>query len=278
MQKMTYKEALKILGCTYLGGIRTSMKIEKSFQKGVCTYAVYLAPSTMARDSAHPHINLCPKSEQCKSFCLNGSGRNKVAILANSSEGSPIQRARIKKTHLLFDNKKLFMWILIHEIKKAKSYAEKNNMEFAVRLNGTSDINPLWLTYERKNILEIFPNVQFYDYTKMPNRLAIPKQYPNYDLTFSYDGTNWDVCEKYLSEGGKVAVVFDVEDEKGKQILPPSYMGYDVEDANETDARFKDRKGTIQGLHYHRVANDYKNGVYSPRETNFVVRDRNYVS
>ena len=58
--------------------------------------------------------------------------------------------------------------------------SHKQEWILLVRLNGTSDIK-----LENYGIIQAFPNVQFYDYTKLSNRRNVPA---NYDLTFSYSG------------------------------------------------------------------------------------------
>ena len=266
-----YGKTLKECGINYLGATRSNTKLSYSYNKGWETYGVNLAPATMARDEKHPHLNVCPFSQMCAKSCLNGSGQNKCATLHEKGL-SHIDRCRIKKTHLYYDNRDTFMDLLIHEIKRYKNHASKNGMGFAIRLNCTSDLSPLFFTKNGKNILEIFKDIQFYDYTKVPSRLTVAKLYPNYDITFSYDGQNWGVCEAYLKDNGKVAVVFDLYDENGKQYLPKEWRGYKVIDANNYDMRFLDPKGCIMGLHYHRVANDYLSGKYKPIETPFVIR------
>ena len=209
----------------------------------------------------------------CAKSCLNRAGHNKCATLHEKNNTlSHIDKSRIKKTHLFYDNPKLFMELMIAEINRAKNHAKKNGLGFAIRLNCTSDLSLEMFKYNGKNILELFPNVQFYDYTKVPSHLKLAEKYPNYDVTFSYDGTNWDVAEDWLKRGGKVAVVFDLY--KGnKQILPQTFRGFKVIDANKSDTRFLDPKGCIMGLHYHRTANDYVNGYYQPIQTPFVIRE-----
>ena len=91
------------------------------------------------------------------------------------------------------------------------------------------------------------------------------RKYKNYDLTFSYSGENWDVCEFLLKKGIRVAVVFENH-------LPTEFKGYPVIDANEYDARFLDEGGIICGLTYKRVANDYKTGKFERPDTTFVNR------
>lgn len=270
-------KALKKVGISYLGATKQSAKLMYSYNNGVETYGVYLAPATLARDKKHKNLNVCPFSEQCADSCLAGAGHNKIAILAQKGAIglTKIDQARIKKTHLFYDNRELFMRILVSEIASAKARAEKSGKGFAVRLNCTSDLNPELFVLDGKNILEIFPDVQFYDYTKVPTRLSLVDKYKNYYLVFSYDGCNWNVCEQALSNGVNVAVVFDIENENGKQVLPDTYKGYDVIDGNNSDIRYIEPRSVIVGLHYHRVGKDYIGAErkYVPRQTPFIIRE-----
>ena len=250
MEKFIYKDGLKKIGVSYLGATKHNAKMVYSYNNGIETYCMHFAPSTMSGR------NVCPKSEHCKEFCLNGSGHNKSDILARGVEGSHINIARIKRTNAFYENRDNFMQTLIHELEKAQKRAKKNGKGFAVRLNGTSDISPLAFKYKGKNILEIFPNVQFYDYTKVASRFNLLDMYPNYDLTFSFDGSNWNECEKVLQQGGKVAVIFENHN------MPKTYKGYNVIDASGYDMRYLDPGKTIMGLHYHPTANDYKSGKF----------------
>ena len=251
-----YGKALKAVGFNYLGGLKKSAKMMKSYNHNVATYCVYLAPANMAgRTKKGTRINVCPMSQHCKELCLNSAGHNKADILSNGKENvreSLINISRIKKTKLFYNDRDLYMDILIHEINRDRSYAERHGMEFSVRLNGTSDLSPEIMKKDGKNILEIFPDVQFYDYTKVYNRTKLMKFYPNYDITFSYDGYNWDQCEQFLNDGGKVAVVFDSE------TMPKTYKGYKVIDANGYDMSYLDPKGCIMGLEFNTIAKDGK--------------------
>lgn len=262
MNFTTIKKAISDSGVWYLGGIKTSHKMDLSYKQGTITYCLYLAPSNLSG------YNVCPCSKYCKEYCLNGSGRNRMDILhtkkSDKNNLSVIDKSRIKKTKLFFEEKTFFMNWLIREIKRAQNYAKKLNMEFSVRLNGTSDINILDFNLNDKSILDLFPTVQFYDYTKVPNRFNLLSKYKNYDLTFSFNGHNWNICESLLKKGFKVAVVFN-----GK--LPKKYRGYNVIDGNKYDMRYIDKGGQIIGLTYHKVANNYKNGKYKKPDTNFIV-------
>ena len=268
-----YGKALKAAGFNYLGGLKKSAKMMKSYTHNVATYCVYLAPANMAgRTKKGTRINVCPMSQHCKELCLNSAGHNKADILSNGKENvreSLINISRIKKTKLFYNDRDTYMDILIHEINRDRSYAERHGMEFSVRLNGTSDLSPESMKKDGKNILEIFPDVQFYDYTKVYNRTKLMKFYPNYDITFSYDGYNWDQCEQFLNDGGKVAVVFDSE------TMPKYYKGYKVIDANGYDMRYLDPKGCIMGLEFHPIAKDGKVLYAKDIDDPFVVKTEN---
>lgn len=248
------------LGISYLGGCN-SPKLIKSYGRNVLTYGVYLAPFNLSGYS------VCPESCNCSKYCLHGSGRNKIELLTNK-EGGPIQNSRIRKTKFFFEDHAKFMHLLIHEIKQAKKKAEAAGMQFAIRLNCTSDICLEDFVLNDKNILQLFPKEQFYDYTKVFKRAELIDKYPNYDLTFSYDGENWEKCKPLLEKGHRVAVVFE-------DILPAEFKGYPVIDANGDDARFLDEGGVICGLTYKRVANDYASGKFQRPDTTFITRHEN---
>ena len=103
---------------------------------------------------------------------------------------------------------KHFLMDLAGEIGKLQRRAAAKGLKAAVRLNGTSD-----LPYERykvpgtdKNIMELFPDVQFYDYTKLENRIVGQTLPANYHLTFSRAEDNdhklrrsWNIPARPLS-------------------------------------------------------------------------------
>ena len=267
VSKLNYTKTLRDLGISYLGSYSQSMKMRKSYENGTVTYCVYLAPWNM---SGH---NVCPGGLHCHKFCLNGSGQNKLQIFSKGFEQSHINKARIKRTKLFYDNNELFMRLMIHEIRKTQKYAEKHNMGFSVRINATSDISPEKFIDPDTglNLLQLFPNVQFYDYTKVITRLNLLEKYPNYYLVFSYDGHNIEKCKYALEHGVNVAVVFS-----NQQMLPMKFMGYNVVDGNQYDMRYLDEPNSIVGLHYHTTAANYdKNGKYIEPDEDFVIRDDN---
>ena len=86
-----------------------------------------------------------------------------------------------------------------------------------------------------------FSTIQFYDYTKYPNRLDLPD---NYHLTFSLSETNKAQALDVLDRGQNIAAVFNT---KKDQPLPDTCWGYPVFDADLDDERFLDPYG-IAGL------------------------------
>jgi len=257
MEFTTIGRAMKLIVLSYLGGINISAKLVKNKKVSMqYTYIIYLAP---AKTSGR---NVCSHSTpECRLGCLNESGRAGMEITCGRSA---IKNARIKKTQLFFEQTAFFMAWMIAEIKKYQYMAQQDGYGFSVRLNGTSDIDWAKVLVDGKSIFQLFPEVQFYDYTKNPNKFnELPV---NYHLTFSYTGKNAHICEALLAKGHNVAVVFDV---KKKQALPATFFGYTVVDGDLTDYRPNDGKGVIVGLRFKQIAN--REAAASLRQSCFVV-------
>tara|TARA_E500000178_G_scaffold330760_1_gene362945 strand:- start:250 stop:978 length:729 start_codon:yes stop_codon:yes gene_type:complete len=210
-------------------GVGTSYKTIKSEKVGVLTGILYMAPYKLSGK------NVCPNaSSGCAAACLNTSGRGAMHV---------VQAARLKKTQRFFEDRQQFLWDLVNEIRALKRKAQARGMKAAVRLNGTSD-----LPYEKykigdtgKNIMELFPDIQFYDYTKLETRITKGQLPANYHLTFSRAEDNDHKLDAVL-EHTSAAVVFSGH-------LPATWRGYPVIDGDEHDARFTDAgPGTVIGL------------------------------
>lgn len=238
MRKFTNKtQARKETGINYLGSVNLTSKHVKAYDYNEMTYGLYLSPAKMSG------YEVCPmRTKECTSLCLNESGMNRMNM-----KGDMINDSRIKKTKLFFEEREYFMNWMISEITTAKNKAEKLGYTFSVRLNNTSDISPemfkLKIDGKEKNLMEIFPDVTFYDYTKVPSRHFLLNKYKNYDLTFSYSGENLDDCLTLLEKGVRVAVVF-------KKELPEIFWGRKVINGDLYDLRYKDPKNVIVGLKY----------------------------
>jgi hypothetical protein len=207
-------------------------KLMKGLKKGYLSSVLHLAPADLSGK------NTCPKATAgCKAACLNTAGRG--GIFKKGETTNVIQKARIRKTISFFEDREQFMFDLVKEITNTIKKAKKLSLIPVFRLNGTSDLS--WEKYEvadGKNIFEMFPEVQFYDYTKVLGRKV--KHIPNYHLTFSKaDGNDMDV-RIAASNGMNVAAVFHK--------LPENYIGRPVINGDETDLRFLDPKGVIVGL------------------------------
>ena len=236
MKFKSIAQARKATGLSYIGNTNSSAKIEKNSKKNELTYIIYLAPSTLSG------YNVCPQATtHCIAACLHESGHNRIDV------SNRINRARITKTKLFYEQREFFIDWVIAEIKASKKKADKLGMRFSVRLNGTSDINPTLFTKDGKTLFEIFANTQFYDYTKVFNRVKLLQKHKNYDLTYSYSGTNWSECMEALSRKMRVAVVFDK--------VPSEYANKKVVNGDETDLRYLDPTDCIVGLKFKKVRN-----------------------
>jgi hypothetical protein len=243
------------LGINYLGSVSKTTKHIKSIEYNELVYTIYLSPANVSG------YEVCSmRNDECTDLCLNESGMNRMSM-----RDELINKSRIKKTQLFFENRDYFVNWMIYEIELTRKKANKLGMSFSVRINNTSDINPL-LFYtnvegKKMNVLEIFYDVQFYDYTKVPNRMKLMQMYSNYDLTFSYDGYNKDTCIKMLESDVRVAVVF--------KKLPETLWGYKVIDGDLYDMRYKDDKDVIIGLKFKQVRkklkSDYKFVIQTPQ-------------
>ena len=207
-------------------------KIQKGTKYGYLSFILHLAPATLSGRE------VCPKrTAGCTEACLNTAGRG--GMFRKGENTNMIQQARIRKTKEFFANRTDFLIQLTVDIKAAVRQAAKLGLTPVIRLNGTSD-----LAWEKYGIIEKFPTVQFYDYTKVLGRKVA--HLPNYHLTFSAaDGNDMDVL-KAFETGYNIAMVFDL---KKTVEMPATYNGMPVFNGDDSDLRFLDPKGTIVGLY-----------------------------
>lgn len=231
------------------GGDAKTIKGEKLGWK---TWILYMSPFT---DNSFG-INICPHATTgCATACLSGAGRGGFV--------NSVQKGRRNKTEFFLQNRAAFLEKLYKELTLiSKKYAGEN---IAIRLNGTSD-----LVYEKfkvrdgKNLMELFPNLQFYDYTK--NYLRFDKELPkNYSLIFSRSETNHSKAIELLKKGVNVAMVFDNP--------PTTFEGFEVVDGDETDLRHLDRSGVIVGLKYKKLTSKGADNNFA-FESGFAIRTK----
>lgn len=208
-----------------------SAKGVKGEELGFVTAIAYLAPHTTATAKT-----VCPFStEACRAGCLAGAGMGALPKQMN---------ARANRTIMWREEPDRFLAKLAMEILDLSSIAADAGMALAVRINGTSDI--FFEQHKAPNgltLMETFPNIQFYDYTKAPihKRGPIPE---NYHLTYSMAEHNAADAAAYLLAGQSVAVVVPDESHKigwfeldGREI--------NVVDGDEHDLRFLDPPGSL---------------------------------
>ena len=231
--------------------IQADAKTKKGNKLGVMTGILYLTPASGSGR------NICPDaSAGCIAACLNTAGRG---IMRN------VQAGRARKTELLFTDKMGFFTQLERDVQALVRKAAREDMQPAVRLNGTSDLpwermrNP----WSGLTIMETFPDVQFYDYTKSEARAiawAKGEMPQNYDLTFSRSECNDASVERVLAAGGRVAVVY-APDAFDRAMMT---AGSHTVDGDDTDVRFRDPRACIVALK--------AKGIAKRDESGFVVR------
>lgn len=212
----------------------SNAKILKSRKYGFFTAGLHLSPATLVGGGR----TTCPwASSGCTDSCLNTSGHGKF---------DHTQQARLRRTVRFFEERDSFLTDLVVDIGSAAKKAAKKGLAPAIRLNLTSDIawESMKLPLYDQSIVEMFPTVRMYDYTKSLKRMEkfLKGEMPsNYHLTFSRSECNDDQCAKVLDMGGNVAVVFADK-------LPAKWWGRRVISGDENDLRFLDPESCIVGL------------------------------
>jgi hypothetical protein len=195
------------------------------------TSILYLAPA----DVAVPGVSLCPASTPgCRAACLYTAGRGAM---------STIQTARVRKARRFIRERFAFMADLATDLERLVRRQRRTGVRQAVRLNGTSDIRWEFEPIQRAGVWysgvpQAFPELQFYDYTKIPGR-AVPE---NYHLTLSASEATQHKVARWAPADTNIAVVF------AGPTLPDTWLGRPVIDGTTHDARFTDPKGVVVGL------------------------------
>lgn len=213
-------------------------KVLKGQSQGYNTFILHLSPANLSG------YETCPKrTAGCTAACLNTAGHG--GMFKKGETTNMVQEARKRRTRMFFENRAGFFEQLVKEIQNAIKLSAKQGMIPVFRLNGTSDLSfEKYEVKDGKNIFQLFPDVQFYDYTKILGRKV--KHLTNYHLTFSAaDGNDADVL-KAIQQGYNVATVFGL---KKTEPMPATYNGRPVFNGDESDLRFLDPKGVIVGLY-----------------------------
>ena len=220
-------------------GVGNNAKTIKGDGSEYLTAILYMTPYKVWVETLGRYSNSCPMAEQagCIDACLNTAGRG---------QQSNVQSARMRKAQWFYNDQQGFMAQLIVDVDKFRNYCKKRNIQPCVRLNGTTDIQWELIRYMgEKNIFEIFPDVQWYDYTKIANRRKA-KDIPNYHLTWSYSNADpryAAMLDTAIANGMNAAVVFRSNFIEVKPKCWHTWNGYPVIDGDKDDLRFLDPKG-----------------------------------
>jgi len=196
-------------------------------------------------------------SPECRAACLVYTGHNEI-----DKYNKEVKMARMKA---LYKNPAAFIGLLAYEVERRRRTHRPRGIYDFLRFNVFSDL-PWELMCP--DLFEYFKDTQFYDYTKVRGR-AVPE---NYDLTFSFSGTNETACKNELAAGRRVAVVFVSGPEKEGRFgarkemqfgqakmfwpLPERFFGHQLVNGDFSDARPCDpvnaesRVPCVVGLHY----------------------------
>ena len=171
-------------------------KLIKCRGSGYLVAGLSLAPAKIASATS-----VCVDWKDCVKDCLFHQGRGRTEQTKN---------ARIQRTlEYLHDPLAFINWRLVPDLAALERKADKLEMRAAARLNVFSDVR--WEKY-REHLMDSFPNIQFYDYTKDYKRMLkwLDGELPeNYFLAFSRTQSNEDKALTLLGLGACVAIVVD---------------------------------------------------------------------
>ena len=225
------------------------------------------------------NLSTCPKSAICEGLCLGEtSGQNRLYGGEGQFKSGP-RLSQYLKTEALVQHPEDFSIVLFEEISRFQKWANsekgveqvenesgetvtqsKQVYQPAIRLNVTSDFRPQTFA----SIINAFPDVMFYDYTKLPTRSIAP----NHHLTYSSTGasqivngeiivnpeSNWDRMVQQLNNGMNVAMAFTSRTDMPDFVVDErTGQRFQVWNGDNYDARFLDPKredgiGMIVGL------------------------------
>ena len=211
----------------------------------------------------------CPNaSPGCISACVSHVGLSNVF--------KSILEARIRKTVFFRENRSAFMTQLAGEISHERDRAYANGKILAIRPNCFSDI--IWeripvpgtvstATPHGRSLMDLFPDCQWYDYTKLTFRMHDNSLPENYSLTASWSEIpkHKDACAEILHSGlGNVAIVFGENggmtgshaySQRIPRIWNVAGKDFRVFDADPQDMRFLDwNPRTSKGAKFGRIA------------------------
>lgn len=225
------------------------------------------------------NLSTCPKSAICEGLCLGETSGQNLLYGGEGQFKSGPRLSQYLKTEALVQHPEDFAIVLQEEIAKFERWANsesgveqvENEMgeqvmqpkqvyQPAIRLNVTSDFRPQTFAA----IINAFPNVMFYDYTKLPTKSIAP----NHHLTYSSTGasqivngepvinpqSNWDRMVQQMNNGMNVAMAFTSRTDMPDFVVDErTGQKFKVWNGDNYDARFldpvqEDGIGMIVGL------------------------------
>jgi len=208
-------------------------KLDKGLDASVLTAGITLSPAGEAGEILKRKLgNTCPMAGACAAGCLKFAGMNQYPSHAV---------ARATRTAFYFDQRSAFLAQAIHEYRLVAKKAAREGMLAAGRPNLLSDLPMM-----AQALADALPNIQFYDYTKIPQ--AWKRTRTNYHLTYSASerSTAADIRD-HFAHGINVAVV--VSDVAKGEPLPATFTLHGVTrpaiDGDENDIRFRDAVGVF---------------------------------
>jgi len=206
-------------------------KLDKGLNASVLTAGITLSPAGEAGQILRRKLaTTCAMSGACAAGCLKFAGMNQYPTHAI---------ARANRTAFWFDDRNAFLAQAVHEYQQVARKAQRQGMLAAGRPNLLSDLPMM-----AQALADALPNIQFYDYTKIPR--AWERVRPNYHLTYSASerSTAADIRD-HFAHGINVAVV--VSDVAKGEPLPTTFTLHGVTrpaiDGDENDIRFRDAVG-----------------------------------
>jgi hypothetical protein len=211
-------------------GVGTNAKTVKGDGSEYLTGIVYMTPYKVMVDNKW--YNSCSMAvlAGCIEGCLNEAGRGAMHC---------VQAARARKAEWFYRDRDGFMRQLMQDIAKFQTYCNKRGIQPVIRLNGTTDIRWELIKIDGLTIFEHFPEVAYYDYTKIANRDT--SHIPNYHLTWSYSNASPKyaaMMQTALDRGMNVATVF-----RKAFNYANTWMGLPVINGDADDLRILDPKG-----------------------------------
>lgn len=257
--------------------IDQNAKTVKGQKQGFLTAVMYLAPYLASG------VNMCPMAEQagCWKGCLNTAGRGGISkgskrfrTAAGLMPDNAIQHARIDRTRLFNEDRPEFFRRLYQEIHAFIRKAKRVDLTPVIRLNGTSDVlwekTPVPVSDNKRgihcyftNIFEVFPQIQFYDYTKIWKRFY--REMPgNYYLCLSYSEASDTYAAKCMQThretGASLVSVYRDKDAIEQAQVIAQECGKRFVNGDTNDLRFLDPAGAMVALKAKGKARQDKSG------------------